>query len=324
MKLTIVMYHYIRKLNISRYPEIKGLDVDFFHEQIKYLNKYYNIISAYDLLGAVESNSSLPPNAILLTFDDGYIDHFTQVFPVLDRLKLSGLFFPPAKCILERKVLDVNKIHFILASEQNKKKIVDDIYILLDKKRSSYELKSNQYYWQKFAIQNRFDSAEVVFIKCILQREIPEKLRRDITNTLFNKYVTLDEAAFAEELYMSIDQVSHLQRNSMYIGSHGYSHCWLDSVSENDQIKEVDLSLQFLKSIGNNIERWIMCYPYGAYNETLLRIITKRGCVIGLTTNVDVADLNLYNPLTLPRLDTNDLPKNVNAEPNEWTIKAIM
>jgi len=33
--LTIVMYHYVRELKHSRYPEIKGLAIDDFKEQIE-------------------------------------------------------------------------------------------------------------------------------------------------------------------------------------------------------------------------------------------------------------------------------------------------
>ena len=73
----------------------------------------------------------------------------------------------------------------------------------------------------------------------------------------------------------------------------------------------------------NNTERWIMCYPYGAYSNSLLRLLADRGCVVGLTINDDIADLDINNPLTLPRIDTNNLPKNSNASPNEWTIKAM-
>ena len=35
--LTIVMYHYVRDLNNSRYPDIKGLDINLFKEQINYM-----------------------------------------------------------------------------------------------------------------------------------------------------------------------------------------------------------------------------------------------------------------------------------------------
>ena len=319
---TIVMYHYVRELKYSRYPEIKGLAIDQFKEQIAYLKQYYNPISAYDLMDAIESGSELPPQPLLLTFDDAYIDHFTEVFPVLDKEKLSGCFFPPGKSILENRVLDVNKIHFILACVPDKSVLVNYIYQSLDENRCMYHLESKESYWQKCGVPSRYDMAEVMFVKYMLQLELPEKLRNIITDELFKKFVSNDEKAFSKELYMSINQISCLQKNGMYIGSHGFDHYWLNSISEDDQRKEVDLSLEFLKKVGSDPGRWIMCYPYGAYNESLLTILKERNCSVGLTTKVGVADINSDNPLLLPRLDTNDLPKDSKSEPNEWTKAA--
>ena len=317
------MYHYVRELKHSRYPEIKGLTIDDFKEQIAYVKKYYNPISAYDLMDAVESGSDLPPQPLLLTFDDAYIDHFTEVFPVLDKEKLSGCFFPPAKCILENLVLNVNKIHFILACVTDRSVLVNYIYQSLGESRSLYQLESNEVYWQKCGVASRYDPAEVMFVKYMLQRELPEKLRNIITDELFKKFVSNDEQAFSKELYMSIEQISCLQRNGMYVGSHGFDHYWLNSISEGDQRKEIALSLEFLTTVGSDPNRWIMCYPYGAYNETLLAILKERNCSVGLTTEIGIADLTKDNPLKLPRLDTNDLPRNSKAKLNEWTKKAV-
>ncbi len=321
--LTIIMYHYVRDLKNSRYPDIKGLDINLFKEQIGYIKRYYNVISAYDLMDIIESNDALPPRALLLTFDDAYIDHFVNVYPILDRYNLSASFFPPAKCIIEHTVLDVNKIHFILASVSDKSSIIEDIYRFTNKNRSFYKLESNEYYWKKFGKPSRFDPAEVIFIKRMLQCELPKSLRTTIINKLFRKYVTRDEAMFSQELYMNIEQITHLQRNGMYIGSHGFNHYWLNSLSQNEQEKEVDLSLKFLKTIGSNTKRWIMCYPYGAYDASLLDLLRSRGCLVGLTTKIGIADLGQDDPLTLPRLDTNDLPKSSEVGPNEWTIKVM-
>ena len=49
-----------------------------------------------------------------------------------------------------------------------------------------------------------------------------------------------------------------------------------------------------------------MCYPYGAYNENTLSLLKDLGASIGVTTIPRVANLEIDNPLTLPRLDTND------------------
>jgi peptidoglycan/xylan/chitin deacetylase (PgdA/CDA1 family) len=317
-RLSIVMYHYVRELKRSRYPEIRGLSIDLFKEQLKYIVKHYQVVAMEDLIASVKSGRPLPPKALLLTFDDAYADHFQNVFPVLDELKLEGSFFPPAKAILEHRVLDVNKIHFILASACDKLRLIEDIYSMLDEFRLEYALKENRYYFQKLAIADRFDSKEIIFIKRILQRELPEKVRGEIVERLFKKYVNVDEEVFARELYMSVDQLKCLKRNGMYIGSHGFHHSWLNTLDSCAQETEIDLSLEFLRQIGCVAEDWVMCYPYGAHDDTLLSILKRRGCIIGLTTEPGIADLDTANPLTLPRLDTNDLPKDRQA-PSPWT-----
>jgi len=322
-QVSIVVYHYVRELKHSRYPEIKGLSIELFKEQLKYIMKYYHIISMEELIASVKSGHQLPRNALLLTFDDAYIDHFIYVFPILDELGVQGSFFPPAKPILEPQVLDVNKIHFILASVSDKLKLVEDIYSMLNEFRSEYSLKDNQYYFQELAITDRFDSKEVIFIKRILQRELPKELRREMVKRLFNKYLTVDEKALSRELYMSIDQLKCMKRNGMYIGSHGFDHYWLDTLDSGTQRREIDLSLKFLQEIGCHLNDWAICYPYGAYNDSSLSILKSRGCVVGFSTEVGIADLSKNNSLTLPRLDTNDLPKDGNAKPNKWTSKVI-
>ena len=113
-----------------------------------------------------------------------------------------------------------------------------------------------------------------------------------------------------------------LHRHGMYVGSHGYDHFWLNTLSTQEQEREIDKSLAFLKTVDSDIRRWIMCYPYGAYDESLLSVLKSRNCIIGLTTEVGLARLGEHNLLALPRLDTNDLPKDSNAEVNEWTVKA--
>lgn len=320
--LTIVMYHYVRNLRYSRYPEIKGLSKDDFEEQIQYIKKHYNVISGPELMDAIVGGYPLPPRPIILTFDDGYIDHFTEVFPIIDRENITGCFFPPAKCILEHKVLDVNKIHFVLASTPEKRTLVEYIFNRIDENQAHYNLLTSSEYWEKMGKPDRFDPAEVMFCKSILQRELPHELRQTIIDELFSRYVTSDEASFSRELYMSADQIRVLQRYGMYVGSHGYDHFWMNTLSTQQQEKEIDQSLMFLKSVGADDRRWIMCYPYGAYNESLLSVLRSRNCVIGLTTEVGLASLDKNNALILPRLDTNDLPKDSSADVNEWTLKA--
>ncbi len=311
-QVTIVMYHYIRDLKHSRYPEIKGLDYESFKRQIKFILKNYSVIRMEDLVGTIKDRQELPSKSLLLTFDDAYKDHFEFVFPILDEYGIQGSFFPPAKAIKDHQVLDVNKIHFILASVEDKKALISQILSMMDSSRDEYSIESNDHYIKKLnAEECRFDTKEVVFIKRMLQRELPEKLRGHIVNALFNKYVSKEESSFSRELYMNVDQLKTIKRKGMHIGSHGYNHYWLDTLSESLQQNEVDLSLEFLKEVGCAVKDFVFCYPYGAYNASLLSILKAKGCALALTTETGFLDLSKkeINPLTLPRIDTNDLPK---------------
>ena len=206
-KVTIVMYHYVRDLKHSRYPEIKGLDISLFYEQIMFLKKHYKFITMEMLIDSFENGSALPDKSVLLTFDDAYSDHFEYVFPFLDKHKIQGSFFPPVKAISEHTVLDVNKIHFILAAESDKSKIISEIKNELDKFRKEYNLDDISVYYNKLAKANRFDTADVIFIKRLLQVELEESLRKIITNNLFEKIVGIDESSFSRELYMDTEQI---------------------------------------------------------------------------------------------------------------------
>ena len=318
--LTIVMYHYVRELKHSRFPEIRGLSIDLFREQIEFILKHYTVVTMEEVTEVIEnSKHGLPNNALLLTFDDGYIDHYTNVFPILNEKKIQGSFFPPAKVVMENKVLDVNKVHFILASVTDKNLIVQSILSIVDKYRQKYSLEEGEYYLKRYAKKSRFDTKEVIFIKRMLQMGLPEELRGIIVDYLFNNYVTKNEKVFAKELYMNLDQIKCMNRLGMFFGSHAYEHYWLNTLEKEKQEEEINKSIKFLKEIGCNLDKWVMCYPYGGYDASLLDILQYRGCKLGLTTKVDIANLQVDNPLTLPRLDTNDIPKSKNAKHNKWT-----
>ncbi len=316
--VTIVMYHYVRDIKNSRYPRIKGLELKDFEEQLGYLKRHYHPITAEDLFQAVSNNEQLPPNAVLLTFDDAYSDHFSNVFPLLFKHGFSGCFFPAADSILNRRLLDVNKIQFTLAVEENIHLLVKFIFEMIQKNRKSHNLESDEYYWNEFAITNRWDTKEVMFVKKILQKGLNEDLRKNIIDKLFSNFVSEDETTFSNELYMSMDQLKCLKDHGMYIGSHGNKHKWLASLSAKEQEQEIDSSLEFLENIGKDRPQWMMCFPYGSYNQDTLRLLKEKNCIVGLTTRVGLMSL-ADNPLEMPRLDTNDLPKISDSEPNEWT-----
>ena len=315
------MYHYVRDLQNTRYPAIKGLDILLFREQLAYFKKHYHFITAAQLVDAFENGTELPPKSLLFTFDDAYIDHFTNAFPLLDEYGAQGLFFVPVKAIMNHEVLIVNKIHHVLAvSDKHISELVQQVKTLLAPYEGKDGVQTFEYYFDKLAVANRFDCKEVIFIKRLLQVELQEPIRSDIINQLFNQYVTDDESAFSRELYMSEDQLKCMHRNGMIIGSHGYDHFWLGSLAKEEQLSELTQSVNFLKGLGVDMNTLSIGYPYGSHNEDTLDIARGFGFKLGFNTVVDVAT-TACGALTIPRLDTNDFPKMSGAEVNDWYFK---
>ena len=311
-RVTVVTYHYVRNLERSRYPEIKGLPTDAFRSQLDYLAEHYTPVRMEDLIRAAgDPEYNLPPNSVLLTFDDGYLDHFINVFPLLYTRGLQGSFFVPARAVQQRKVLDVNKIHFTLASVTDESSLLEAVFGLLDEYRHEFDLAENEAYYRDLAVADRFDPAEIIFVKRLLQKALPQQAREVIADRLFTRFVTGDETTFAEELYLNTDQLSCMLEAGMYVGAHGLDHRWLDTLSPGAQEAEIDGALGFLSGIGAAASSgsWVISYPYGAYNASLQQILKQKGCALAFTVEAAVADLSAHHIFELPRLDTNDLPQ---------------
>lgn len=311
-RLPIIMYHYVRDLKNSRYPMIKGLDQEVFIQQIRHILDHYTVIPMEFLLDACRRDdfSDIPDDAILLTFDDGYIDHYTVVYPVLKKYGIQGAFFPNAMAVKEHKLLTVNRIHFVLASaEQNKRmhELVADCFDMMDDYRSTgVELRDNQDIYDQIAIPNRWDPAEVIFVKRLLQNELPEKIRTEMAGRLFEKYVGELEDVFARELYMNMDQIRCMKDGGMFFGLHGYDHYWLGKLPEVEMKRDIDLALDFFDGVIDR-NNWVMNYPYGNYSADVIQYVKGKGCCLGLSVEARIAELGTDDLYVLPRLDTNDI-----------------
>lgn len=270
------------------------------------------------MINSFYEDEELPKNSILMTFDDAYSDHFKYVYPELKKNGIQGCFYAPAKTIEEKEVLDVNKIHFILAACSDITKLLNDVKSLFNLFKSGFNVKSFDDYYSELAVANRFDNKDVIFVKRLLQVALPEELRSRICTSLFISYVNMSEEAFCDELYMTKDQLRHMVLDGMHIGSHGYNHYWWNKLEDETLGLEIDKSIDFLKSIGAYNKKWTACYPYGSSSDVVAKTLRDKGCKLAFTTDVKVANSKIDDPMLIPRLDTNDLPKKENASPNEW------
>lgn len=308
-KVTIVTYHYVRNLGKSRYPEIRGLEKDHFINQLNYFKSNYTFVSMPEIVNALDKNKGLPENALLLTFNDNYADHFLNVFPVLNDLNISGCFFPEIRAIEEPIVLPNHKIHYILASAENPQIIVKRIFQYLDEFRDSNILLSNEKYYQKLADGSGYDSEEVVFIKRILQNELQDDISDSIVDNLFKEFVNIPEAVLSKELYMSKDQIKCMSRHGMNFGVIGYSHRRLTDLPANELNSEIERSVTFFRKNEINPEMITISYPWNQTSDKVIEVIQNKDIKAGFIGGSEVTNLDIHNRYCLPRFDTNDFPK---------------
>lgn len=307
--INIVMYHYVRPIKKSKYPNIKGLELNEFYEQINFFKNKTNIISEDDLIEMIKINKIPKKPSIFLTFDDGYKDHFNYVFPHLVKNKIKGSFYAPQKVIENKYVLDVNKIHFILEKEPNSKKILSMIDQILIKK---YNFSLEQIKINKINTFSRFDNKETILVKRLLQYYLPIKIRENIIQKLFENIVKKNIANFSKELYLNQNNIKEMSKFDMKFGIHGDYHLWWEYITPNEIINEIEKPIKFFNKLIKKNDKISICYPYGSYNQKVISLIKKRSDIsFGLSTKVNyINKKNLKKDiLNYPRFDANDFKK---------------
>ena len=102
IRVNALMYHYVEWLPLNADAMRRDLTVSpaYFEEQLAYLQANgYHTITAVDLWWALDTGSPLPPKPVLLTFDDGYADHYGVVLPLLLKHGMTGTFAVTANLV---------------------------------------------------------------------------------------------------------------------------------------------------------------------------------------------------------------------------------
>ena len=93
-ELPIVMYHDVAETAPDDvYRAASNVLPADFAAQLDYMKcAGYTAITPSQLLDAIAGRARLPEKPVILTFDDGYSDHYTQVFPALRERGMTGAF----------------------------------------------------------------------------------------------------------------------------------------------------------------------------------------------------------------------------------------
>ncbi len=87
--IPILMYHHVADKEHWLYVK-----KSYFLRQMEHLSKKgYTTISLSDLAEGLKGLKSLPPRPVVLTFDDGYLDFYENVYPVLKTYNFKATVF---------------------------------------------------------------------------------------------------------------------------------------------------------------------------------------------------------------------------------------
>lgn len=308
----VVMYHYVRDSAATAFPAIRALAPALFEQQLDWLDREFTVVTLDDLEAARDGRAALPPNAALLTFDDGFVDHYENAFPILRRRGMTGVFFlAQDACGPAPRVLGVHKTHFLLArlgAEAFGRAVVEECALELagsDAGRSARVFGAD-----------RWEHADERAIKDLLNYELPFEDAERVLDSLFERHIGPPDA-FARQLYLDQSMVAEMARDGMRFGYHTRSHRMLSRLGVEEQDAELRQGVSWIRDLTGQASV-TFCYPWGGpktYTADTLRLLESCGYSLAFNTVRRRTDVARDGRFELPRLDTRDLPPYTGGEP---------
>ena len=97
-RLTILVYHRVSTRDIATINyalPFLFISENNFEKQLQFIKRWYRIID-FETLDQCQKAGRLPPNSLIITFDDGYEDNYSIAYGLLKKHGLKACFFIPA------------------------------------------------------------------------------------------------------------------------------------------------------------------------------------------------------------------------------------
>lgn len=301
-----VMYHYVRPAD-PQWPYFRHLELADFKRQLDYFSDHFNMVSKDAFIRALATGQPVD-RGIVLTFDDGFKDHFRYVLPELRQRNLWGIFYIPTLPFSSGKLLDVHRIHMLLG-KWGGKRIFEAIAasitpsMLTDRHREAFA-------HQTYAHQGNDDYTN--HVKRTLNYYINYREREKIMDQLMARFFP-DEDKLVDAFYMSVDDLRAMDAAGMTLGSHSVRHPVMSKLTPEDQEDEIVDSFRFLETHQGHLKPKTFCYPYGGFHTfsaATEQLLEKYQC--DFTFNVEARDIDAEDlaerKQALPRFDCNMFP----------------
>jgi len=118
--LTVLAYHRVAPRPPGDYPfdrEVLDCDPARFDEHMEMVARHCTPIGLDHLLAFLDGEP-LPPNPVLVTFDDGYRDNRDHALPILVRHKVPAVFFVATSYVAERRVFWWDRVAYLFHHAQ--------------------------------------------------------------------------------------------------------------------------------------------------------------------------------------------------------------
>ena len=90
MTIPVLCYH---SVNETYNDELDSLHPAVFESHLRFLVESYSIVPLRDVAEHLKTGRALPPNAVSITFDDGYRDNYEVVLPLLEKYEVHATIF---------------------------------------------------------------------------------------------------------------------------------------------------------------------------------------------------------------------------------------
>lgn len=301
-----IMYHYIRPQDAEQ-PHLFYLHTDDFQRQLDHFEQEYGFISHEQWQTALTATEGKLPEGVVLTFDDGLIDHYHHVRPILAERGLWGIFYISSATLQAQQLLSVHRVHYLLGRFGGIR-VLNVLEKLLDD-RLFIEGFYEQLTAAPYAMQSMDEYS--LRVKKIVNYALKPECKDSVLGELFVQLAG-DESVVAQQFYMSAAQIREMADEGFTFGAHGHSHNLLTKFSADTLRAEVTGSVQALNGVLAQPSD-TFCYPYGgpdAWNGQVLEELQQQQIRYGFCVepaDISAADLQ-QRPLCLPRYDCNTFP----------------
>jgi peptidoglycan/xylan/chitin deacetylase (PgdA/CDA1 family) len=290
--LTVLTYHRIaHPLTASNVDDgVVDARPEAFERQLLFLKRHCNVIALDDLL-AFRRGGPLPPNPVLVTFDDGYKDNHDVALPILARHRVKAVFFIATSFIAERRLFWWDKVSYLL-------------------KRSTRETLELEYpRRQAIALGvTRADRARAVRLTlAIIKAHYGLDLPRFLEDVERASGVSLSrelETRMANELLLSWEDVRRLRQAGMSVQSHTRSHRVLHTLSPAELSDELSGSRAELEAVlGERVHA--VAYPVGKGLHCAphaRNAIRAAGYDLGFSNGTGINHVWRFDPLDVKRM----------------------